>query len=283
MRVLITGATGFIGNYVVNELLRKNHQVIATSKNIKKAKKQEWYPSVKYIPYDLNENKKFLFRFFGRPDVVIHLAWQGLPNYKDKIHLRQNLTTNKRFLINLVKGGLKNLTVAGTCLEYGLQSGCLTEINPAQPTIPYAIAKDMLRKFLEQLQQQYRFSFKWARPFYVYGKGQNKNSLLPQLETAIQKKQKIFNMSGGEQLRDYLPVEKVAEFIVKIAMQNTISGVINCSSGQPIPIKTLVNKYLAKKNKRIKLNWGFYPYNDYEPMSFWGNNKKLQQILKERW
>lgn len=280
MKVLVTGATGFIGNYVVNELLRKNHQVIATSKNIKKAKKQEWYSSVKYIPYDLNDNKKKLFNFFQKPEAAIHLAWQGLPNYKDMIHLKQNFINNSRFLKNLLNGGLKNLTVTGTCLEYGIQSGCLPETALTQPITFYGMAKDQLRKFLEQLQQQLHFSFKWVRLFYLYGKGQSEKSLLSQLEIAIRQKKKKFEMSGGKQLRDYLPVEKVAEYIVAIALQDKIRGIINCCSGKPVTIRKLVENYLSEKNKSIELNLGFYPYTTYEPMAFWGDNKKLKQILK---
>ena len=144
----------------------------------------------------------------------------------------------------------------------------------------YALAKDCLRKFLEQLKKNIDFDLKWIRLFYMYGKGQNSNSILSQLETALEKKDKVFNMSGGEQLRDYLPVEKVAEYIVKISVQDKITGIINCCSGKPISIRELVVNYLAEKNKNIALNLGYYPYPKYEPMAFWGVNHKLREILR---
>lgn len=90
----------------------------------------------------------------------------------------------------------------------------------------------------------------------------------------------IFNMSGREQLRDYLPVEKVAERIVKISLQNTINGIINCCSGEPISIRKLVEDHIKKRSKSIKLNLGYYPYPDYVSMAFWGDRSKLEQILK---
>ncbi len=86
-------------------------------------------------------------------------------------------------------------------------------------------------------------------------------------------------MSGGAQERDYLPIEKVAEYIVKIALQNSITGIINCSSGEPITVKKLVLNYLKQKQQSIQLNLGHYPYTDYEPMRFWGDNKKLKSII----
>jgi dTDP-6-deoxy-L-talose 4-dehydrogenase (NAD+) len=113
----------------------------------------------------------------------------------------------------------------------------------------------------------------------MYGKGQNPNSLFSQLELALQNGETTFNMSGGGQLRDYLPVEKVAEYIVRIALQNKINGIINCCSGVPVKVKTLVKNYLKENNKTIDLNLGYYPYADYEPMAFWGDDKKLKSVL----
>lgn len=282
MRVLVTGATGFIGNYVVRELLKQDHQVITTSKNSEKARMYEWFSQVQYIPYDLNVVHENLFQFFQEPDVVIHLAWEGLPNYKDLFHFERNLFTNYRFLKNLLEGGLKSLTVTGTCLEYGLQNGCLSEDTPTQPTTPYSLTKDTLRKFLEQLQQKYHFLFKWIRLFYMYGKGQNPNSILPQLDEVLKRGDKVFNMSSGEQLRDYLPVKKVAEYIVKISLQNKVNGIINCCSDKPISIRKLVENHMKKRGKTIKLNLEYYPYSDYEPMAFWGDNTKLKSIINNK-
>lgn len=282
MRVLVTGATGFIGNYVVRELLKQDHQIITTSKNSEKTRMYEWFSQVQNIPYDLNVVHENLFQFFQEPDVVIHLAWEGLPNYKDLFHFERNLFTNYRFLKNLLEDGLKSLTVTGTCQEYGLQNGCLSEDTPTQPTTPYSLAKDTLRKFLEQLQQKYHFSFKWLRLFYIYGEGQSEKSLLSQLEMALKRKDRVFNMSGGEQLRDYLPIERVAEHIVKISMQDKIGGIINCCSGKPISIRKLVENYLAEKNKSVELSLDYYPYPDYEPIAFWGDSRKLKSILNER-
>ena len=280
MKVLVTGATGFIGSYVVNELLKRQHHVIATSRDSDKARSCKWFYQVQYIPCDLNVVQDNFFQFFQQPDLLIHLAWEGLPNYKDLFHLEKNLFSNYWFLKNMIKHGLKSLVVTGTCFEYGMQSGALSEDMETKPDNPYGLAKDTLRKFLEQLQKKIDFEFKWVRLFYMYGKGQSPNSILSQLDKSLENGDTIFNMSGGEQLRDYLPVEKVAEYIVKIAMQDRINGVINCCSGVPISIKKLIEIYLEKKKKSIELNLGYYPYPDYEPMAFGGDGRKLKSILK---
>ncbi|MGZ3852776.1 MAG: NAD-dependent epimerase/dehydratase family protein, partial [Flavisolibacter sp.] len=234
------------------------------------------------LSLDLNtlDADKDYFGYFGYPDVLIHLAWEGLPNYKSTFHIEENLPRHFSFLANLVQNGLKDVTVTGTCFEYGLREGSLDEDIPSSPANPYAMAKDSLRKMLEELKGLFPFSLKWVRLFYMYGEGQNPNSILAQLERAIQNKEAVFNMSGGEQTRDYLPVEKVSEYIVRIALQNQTEGIINCCSGFPVSIKNLVTNYLNQRASSIKLNLGFYPYPDYEPMAFWGNNEKLKAILK---
>jgi len=281
MKVLVTGATGFIGNYVVEELLRRRRNVIASSSNEQKASKTEWYGKIIYIPFDLEnfDDSINYYEFFDRPDIHIHLAWEGLPNYKSSFHEEINLPRHFAFLTNLIRNGLTDLTVTGTCFEYGMQEGNLKEDMAARPGNPYGRAKDRLRKELEKLKDQYDFSFKWVRLFYMYGKGQNANSLLSQLEKALAEGEEVFNMSGGEQVRDFLPVSVVAENIVKISLQKKVEGIINNSSGEPVTVKSFVESYLQKINKRIILNLGFYPYPDYEPMAFWGDTTKLKKVL----
>ena len=280
-KILVTGATGFIGNYVVQQLLKNNCTVIATSSDEQKAKQYSWFSKVKYIPFKLEDFDSTInyFSFFDSPDAVIHLAWEGLPNYKSLFHFEVNLPRHYTFLKNLVTNGAADITVTGTCFEYGMQQGCLDEDMPSAPANPYSLAKDTLRKFLQELQKVNPFYLKWARLFYMYGSGQNANSLLSQLDKALANGETSFNMSGGEQERDYLPVEKVAEYISAIALQHSVEGIINCCSGKPVTVKELVENYLAEKQKNIALNLGYYPYPDYEPMRFWGNDKKLKTII----
>ena len=278
-RVLVTGATGFIGSYVVPQLLERGLKVIASSRNENKAENYDWYSKVEYLECDYNNSNLDYYNYFGEPDIIIHLAWDGLPNYKDPFHVERNLPANCLFLKNFIESGVKRMVVTGTCYEYGMQCGCLHESVPTQPVTYYGLAKDTLHKYLQYLVQDTQTSFNWVRLFYIYGKGQNPNSLLPQLEKAISEGKKEFNMSGGEQLRDYLPVEDAARNICIIALQNKITGTVNCCSGTPISIRRLVEERIAMLKSDIKLNLGYYPYSDYEPMAFWGDTSKLREIL----
>jgi CDP-glucose 4,6-dehydratase len=282
-KILVTGATGFIGSHIIGSLLNinKDIEIIASSRNKDKAARCDWYNKIEYIPLNINRRSSNLYEYFGKPDGIIHLSWDGLPNYDELYHFERNLPDNYNFLKNLIQNGLSDLNIIGTCFEYGLQNGCLSEKNDAKPSTSYGIAKDTLRKFLNELKKKYPFKFKWIRPFYVYGRGQNENSLFGQLDKAILKKDKVFNMSSGEQLRDYLPVEKMSEYIAAIALQDKIFGEINCCSGQPVSVRKLVEDYIKKTNTKIKLNLGFYSLPAYEPLAFWGDDSKLKEIISK--
>ena len=279
MKVLVTGATGFIGNYVIQNLLNRGHQVIATSVNSQKAKEKHWINSVVYVQHDiktiLSEN---LYEKFQKPDLLIHLAWGNLINFKSENHLNIELPFHILFLNNLISNGLNDLTCIGTCLEYGLKEGKLSEDMSPEPVISYPKAKNILRLYLQELKSVKNFNFKWMRIFYLYGEGQSSKSILSQLQKSIDNNEEYFNMSKGDQTRDYLPVESVSENIVKFALQNKVQGVVNCSSNQPITIIDLVKNYLDKLGIKIKLNTGYYPYLDYEPKNFWGSDEKLKLL-----
>lgn len=285
MKILVTGATGFIGNHLIHEFLKnESNQIIATSRNIDKAKTFDWFSKVKYIEYDFNNNsERNLYHFFDNPDKMFHLGWEDLHNYNDLVHIEKNLFNNYRFIKNLVKNGLKSMIITGTCFEYGMLSGCLSESLETKPSNSYAIAKDTLKKFIIELRKNFDFDYQWIRLFYMYGKGQSKKSLIALLDTAILNGDKVFNMSGGEQLRDFLPIKDVVKNIMLISNQNNyINETINCCSGKAISVRKLVEDYLLKQNYRMKLNLGFYPYPNYESMAFWGDNLKLNNIKKEQ-
>lgn len=283
-KVLVTGAGGFIGHYVITALLARGYTVVASSRSQDKVSNSPWFGKTAFVPFDLekfDDNINY-FEFFHQPHGLIHLAWEGLPNYTSLFHFEDNLPRHYRFLKNLMLNGCRDITVTGTCLEYGMQSGKLSEDMPCYPDNPYALAKFTLYHFLRELSKKEPFLLKWARLFYMYGKGQNPRSLIPQLEEAIAARAETFNMSGGEQVRDFLPVEAVASHIVSIAVQKEVTGVINCCSGKPVRVKDFVKEYLRSRDKHININFGYYGYPAYEPMEFWGDTQKMKKAINEQ-
>jgi dTDP-6-deoxy-L-talose 4-dehydrogenase (NAD+) len=221
------------------------------------------------------------FKKMGSPDILIHLAWDGLPNYKSLHHYEVELSRHYNFIKLMAEGGLSSVLVTGTCFEYGMQSGQLSESILTKPNNPYAYAKVALMNQLEYLKSTNSLKLVWARLFYMYGENQSSNSLYPLLKNAIKRGDKFFNMSGGEQLRDYLAVEEVANQIVQIAQLQIDIGPVNICSGKPISVRSLVEQWLKESGSGLELKLGYYPYPDYEPMEFWGDATKFNSIFKK--
>tara|TARA_B100000989_G_C19513574_1_gene460436 strand:- start:1147 stop:2016 length:870 start_codon:yes stop_codon:yes gene_type:complete len=265
--IIVTGATGFIGQHLIPQLLNNNSHVIAVSRDETKASNFEWYNDVEYYSLDISK---------GIDDIkvrdgygLIHLAWDDLRDYKSSRHIDVNLPSSFNFIESLIKKGLDQVLVTGTCFEYGKQSGLIKSTVECQPVNSYAIAKNELHKSLRQLKKDKNFRLQWARLFYMHGKGQSSHSILSQLDTAIDKNYESFNMSSGEQIRDYLPIEKVVQQLCYLYFSRN-EGIFNICSGMPISIKALVESHISKRGSNIKLNLGYYPHRDYEPMEYWG-------------
>ena len=281
MNVLVTGATGFVGRHLVAALLARGCAVRAVARNVETAASMPWINDVEFVAADIHAADLDIAALTDGIDVLAHLAWPGLPNYRALFHFEHNLMADYRFIKGAIEAGVKQVLVTGTCFEYGMQSGPLSESTAPQPGNPYGLAKHTLQLFLQNLQQEKPFTLQWARLFYLHGEGQNPNSLLAALDRAIDAGEASFNMSGGEQLRDFLPIASAADYLAAILHQRDFNGVINCASGQPVSVRALVEQRLRERGTALNLNLGHYPYPSHEPMAFWAVTERLQQLLGE--
>ena len=277
MRVFITGASGFIGRYVVTELLKKKINVISLSRRKKYFKKRK---IVKVFNFDIDKanidfDKNFNYQI-KENDVFLHLAWQGLPNHNSNVHLKKNLKYQKRFLAKVIKKKFKRVIITGTCAEVGKKDGPYHANIKTKPLNCYGKAKDLLRKWLFNKYKNNK-NIIWLRIFYVYGDGQHRDSLYSSLKSALKKGKRVYKMSGGDQKRDFIKVEQVAKQICKIITTNKKMNnrIMNICSGRSTKVKIFVKSIIKKSNKKINLFLGYYPYNNKESMDFWGIRTKL--------
>jgi dTDP-6-deoxy-L-talose 4-dehydrogenase (NAD+) len=275
--IAVTGASGFVGRHVLAELAGRGVHVLAASRAPERVRVP---PGVEVMPLDLRNAAETPLARLAAADLVVHLAWDGLPNFQALRHFEEELPGQYGFLRALVRRGVRALLVAGTCAEYGLQSGELSEECATSPASPYGYAKDALRRQLQFLAAEHPFALTWMRLFYMYGEGQPTTSLYPQMQAAVARGETTFDMSGGEQLRDYLPVREVARLVAELALRRGNDGVVNVCAGRPISVRRLAEAWIAEHGWNLRLNLGRYPYPADQPMAFWGSRRKLETVLQ---
>ena len=278
MKVALTGGTGFIGQHVRKLLAKSSHEVLLVVRG--QAKIVDLDTREKFIIADISEERNDWFDYLGRPDVLLHLAWGGLPNYLDSYHVDVELPLQKKFLSRVISSGLTNLVVTGTCYEYGLTGGALAESQETNPNTPYGIAKDLLRKELFEIQLRQNFELTWARIFYPYGDGQSEISIYSQLRAAMLNGDQQFKMGSGKQVLDFISVEKVASTLVSLSTRCAGVGVVNIGSGEPQSVLDFVQSQIRALGAQIEPLVGALPDRNFESQAFWADVKKLDELMR---
>lgn len=278
MRIAITGATGFIGRHVVRELSGRGWDVVATFR--RELTLGQMPPGVTPVKMDLAEFGADPFEQLGRPDVLVHLAWEGLPNYGSPDHIEVERPRQEAFLLACLRGGLRQLLVTGTCQEYGMREGELHEDFRSEPTTSYSRAKALLLDSLMLERTRQNFGLAWLRVFYLYGSGQAPSSLYSQLQAALDRGDAGFPMSPGDQSRDFMPVQEAAFIIADLAARRVDAGIVNLCSGVPTRVLSLVQRWIAERGAETVPMPGSFPYPSHEPFSFWGSRARLDRLLE---
>ncbi|WP_028535376.1 NAD-dependent epimerase/dehydratase family protein [Paludibacterium yongneupense] len=278
-RIAVTGAAGFLGQHILRALVARGARPLACCRSRAAAAQLAAWCDV--MVCDLSQPDACDLAALGHPDTVLHLAWEGLPDYHGMHHIEQMQRWHYPWLAGLVRAGLPRLLVAGTCMEYGRPSGAVSESLPALPVTAYGTAKLGLLQALECLQRETPFALGWLRLFYTWGEGQAPNALYSQFRRASEEGAGRFPMSAGEQLRDYLPVTALADYLARLALSSREPGVMNVCSGAPISVRRLVEGWNAALPFPLSLDLGRFPYPEYEALAFWGDPQRLQTFLAD--
>jgi dTDP-6-deoxy-L-talose 4-dehydrogenase (NAD+) len=277
MKIAIIGGSSFIGQNLIANLRKKNIRIVATYNSNKKIKNAF---NVVWKKLDIKKIKKNYFKYLGSPKIILNLAWPDIPNYRLKKHFK-TFFYQKKFNHNLIKNGLENLIVLGTCYEYGKIKGKISEEIIEKPIIPYAISKLKLLRSILKLKKNNSFKFTWLRPFFVYGDNQKRRnlySLIKEIEKNEIEKLKV----SGNLIRDFISVKLLCSIIYKIIILNKDLGIVNVCSGKGITVKNFIKRNLKNKKNFKKINMNGKNPNNFESNYFWGDNSKLKKILKNK-
>lgn len=240
MKVLLTGATGFIGSHVARLIVLDGEELYA----VIRPRSELWRiadvrASLSVVPCDLRSFEELdacLEKI--RPDVCLHLAWYAEPaTYRSSPENVTMLNASLRLAYHLGELGCRRFVATGSCYEYA-SSGCyLSENSATKPTSLYAASKLALHAALEQLASVCRMDVAWARLFYLYGPSEDRQRLVPSVIGSLLNNQRFW-LTSGDQIRDVLHVEDVAAAIWAIA-RSDVNGVVNVGSGQPVTVRDL--------------------------------------------
>lgn len=274
MKVLVTGANGYIGRHVCQQLLDKRHDVIACDLHFD----QEIDSRVKHIEKDLFSKTNGMYEALGAPEVCIHLAWRDGFVHNSQNHLG-DLSSHYKLLTSLVDDGLKQLVVMGTMHEVGYYEGAVSEDTPCNPLSMYGIAKDALRRALI-LYCKNKCVLQWLRGFYILGDDGHNHSIFTKILQAASEGAKTFPFTTGKTKYDFITVNELAFQIAAVASQTKISGIINVCSGEPVSLADRVEQYIKENALDIKLDYGAFPDRPYDSPIIYGDTKKIHQILE---
>lgn len=234
--VLVTGASGFIGKYVVDELLQDKYQVIVLVRN------PDNYQKIgKEIVVGGN---------LGKPDEMclaikdyeihscVHLAWEGIPDYSYE-YSKKNLQYGMNILELCKECHISNLVITGSCWEYESPVGKIKETDLLSCGNHFKAAKNSLRMISEAFCKENDIHLNWLRLFYVYGEGQRSGSLIPYIIDSF-KKGNPPQLNGAYNRNDFIYVRDVAKAIkVCIALKPEVT-VMNIGSGVATEILEVV-------------------------------------------
>jgi dTDP-6-deoxy-L-talose 4-dehydrogenase (NAD+) len=236
MRILLTGATGFIGSKLCATLLKQEHEVIGVSR--KAPSTCENSNSYRFVPYVMGDVfPKSVVDF--SPEVLVHLAWSGIPDFSAEVCV-ENVKSQLDFMeATKCIPSLKKIVVAGTCREYGSKVGLCRESETLYPDNYFAWAKNALADYFRLVCAEREISLLWFRLFYVYGPGQRVGALIPTLIKAIRNNQppEILNLMASN---DYVYIDDIVEAFIKGIECRQSEGIVNLGSGHTVSVLDVV-------------------------------------------
>ncbi len=277
MRVLLTGAAGFIGAHVARALVARGDEVLALLRaTTPRGRIEDLLDRIQIatVPLEDAQGLDTVLDTF-RPEATVHLAWYARP--EDYLTSRLNLgslAATTGFVERVLRCGCPKVVGIGTCLEYAASERVRREFDPADPVSLYASCKLGAWLVCRALGRQRGAEVVWGRLFHVHGPGEDPARLIPAVARSLAAG-RPFDLSPGLQVRDHLHVADVAAAIVKLTDPG-IQGIVNVCSGTPVTLRDVLLTVGDILGRRELLRFGARPYNPGEVMFLAGDASRLR-------
>jgi len=283
LRILITGANGFLGRHVVRQL--SSWGIPCTATSLQKHSTSS-HAIVKWISMDLRnaEEVRSVVRL-SQPRIVVHLA-AAVSSGRTPIDVENTMGVNVLGTHNLLRSlmdeapELVRVVVLGTGEEYGNSDRLpLTEEHPLQPVSPYSASKAAANQFVFLYQKLFSLPCVILRPFVIYGPDQAPTMMIPELITSALSG-KEFRMTKGEQTRDFVYVDDVIDCLWRAAMIDAAAGnIFNVCTGREHTLREVAERVLALTQSSSQLLLGALPYRQNEVWRSYGSYEKARRVL----
>lgn len=275
MKILVTGANGYLGQGIVRSILNNGHCVVATDFNTQFVDER-----AERIVCNLFEVDN-PYSFFGEPDVLLHLAWRdGFVHYSSA-HI-DDLPKHYAFIKKMVDGGIQQVAVMGSMHEIGFFEGCINESTPCHPTTPYGIGKNALRDLTQMICKQKNIVFQWLRGYYIVGNSKFGSSIFSKITAAVDEGKTEFPFTLGQNQYDFIDYPDFCAQVAAVVGQKNEQGIINICSGKPEKLADRVERFIKENDYRIKLQYGAFPDRPYDSKAIWGNDTKIRKIMENQ-
>jgi len=274
MKILVTGANGYLGQGIVKSLLDKGAEVLATdfvTDNI------DSRASVYQADIFSIDNP---FEYFEKPDVLLHLAWRDGFVHNSDAHM-EDFAKHYNFVNKFAQFGVKQIAVMGSMHEIGFFEGSINENTPCNPMSLYGISKNALRSATELICKNNNVIYQWLRGYYIVGNSKYGSSIFSKITAAAEEGKKEFPFTMGQNQYDFINYEDFASQVSATVMQSEINGIINICSGKPEKLADRVERFITENNYNIKLKYGMFPDRAYDSKAVWGDSKKIDKILEK--
>ena len=272
MKILVTGANGYLGQGIVKHILDCGNEVVAADFKVDHVDERA----------DRRDCDLFsvedAYNYFGQPDVLLHLAWRdGFVHYSDA-HI-DDLPKHYAFIKNFAESDVKMIAAMGSMHEIGFFEGSIKEDTPCNPITPYGIAKNALRELTDMLCKQKNKKFQWLRGYYIVGNSQYGSSIFSKITAAEADGKNEFPFTMGQNQFDFIDYEDFCEQVARSVSQDEVLGVINICSGHPEKLADRVERFVKENGYKIKLKYGAFPDRPYDSKAIWGDDTKIEMIL----